>query len=87
MKQYSDECLNYFLKNQMQLFDEKVAETPEEAEDFLEECMAAVLGSLKEVRKYFDECGMDISDMSEEELKGSSEVFSLPDGQYLVVEA
>ena len=29
MYQYSEECLETFLKNQSQLFDEPVAETPE----------------------------------------------------------
>ena len=38
---YSKECIQVFLKEQSRLFDESVAETPEEAEEFLEECMAA----------------------------------------------
>ena len=37
MYEYDEECLNVFLKNQGQLFDEPVAETPEEAEAFLED--------------------------------------------------
>ena len=37
---YSKECVETFLKQQGQLFDEPVAETYEEAEEFLEECMA-----------------------------------------------
>ena len=36
---YSKECVETFLKQQGQLFDEPVAETYEEAEEFLEECM------------------------------------------------
>ena len=35
---YSKACVETFLKNQGQLFDEPVAETYEEAEEFLEEC-------------------------------------------------
>ena len=31
---YSKESIDTFLKNQLQLLDEKVAETPEEAEEF-----------------------------------------------------
>ena len=50
MNEYSDECILTFLKNQGQLFSEPVAETMEEAEAFLEDCMAAVVDSLKEVR-------------------------------------
>ena len=50
MNGYSEECLKTFLKNQGQLFDEPVAENLEEAEAFLEDCMAVVVDSLKEVR-------------------------------------
>ena len=83
---YDEECLRVFLKKQSQLFDEPVAETLEEAEAFLEDCMAAVVDSLDEVREYFDENGADISDMSDEELEEASEVFALPSGRYLIVE-
>ena len=49
MHEYDDAVLECFLENQLQLFPENVAETPEEAEDFLEECMAVVVDSLDEV--------------------------------------
>lgn len=86
MYEYDEECLKVFLKKQLQLFDEPVAETLDEAEAFLEDCMAVVVNSLKEVRAYFDENGTDISDMSDEDLEEASEVFALPSGKYLVVE-
>ena len=86
MYEYDEECLQIFLKKQLQLFDEPVAESIDEAEAFLEDCMAVVLKSLKEVREYFDENGADISHMSDEELEDASEVFALPSGRYLVVE-
>lgn len=86
MYEYDDEVLRVFLKKQLQLFDEPVAETMEEAEAFLEDCMAAVVDSLDEVIEYFDENGMDISDMSEDEIEEASEVFALPSGRYLIVE-
>ncbi|MGI6007389.1 MAG: glyoxalase [Ruminococcus sp.] len=86
MQEYSEECLKIFLDNQEQLFDEPVAETLEEAEAFLEDCMAAVVGSLDEVREYMEESGMDVQSMSDEELEEASEVFPLPGGQYLIVE-
>lgn len=86
MYEYSEECLNVFLKKQTQLFDEVVAETLEEAETFLEECMAVVVESLEEVRDYFDENGADVDGMSLDELEEASEVFTLPSGQYLIVE-
>lgn len=86
MNEYSEECLLTFLKKQTQLFDEPVAETMEAAEAFLEDCMAVVVDSLDEVREYFDENGLDVSSMSQDELEDASEVFPLPNGQYLIVE-
>lgn len=86
MYEYDEECLKIFLKNQGQLFDERVAETMEEAEAFLEDCMAVVVDSIEEVRDYFDESGADIEGMSDDELEEASEVFLLPNGQYLIVE-
>ena len=50
MYEYDEDCLKVFLKNQSQLFDEPVAETLEEAEAFLEDCMAVIVDSLQEVR-------------------------------------
>ncbi|HIS27285.1 MAG TPA: glyoxalase [Candidatus Pullilachnospira intestinigallinarum] len=86
MNGYSKECLETFLKNQGQLFDEPVAETLQEAEEFLEDCMAVVVNSKKEVRRWLDESGMDVEGMSDEELLSASEVFPLPDGAFLIVE-
>ena len=53
MNEYDEECLLTFLKKQSQLFDEPVAETMEEAEAFLEDCMAVGVESLGEGREYF----------------------------------
>ncbi|MCB7302947.1 glyoxalase [Bariatricus massiliensis] len=86
MYEYDEECLRTFLKMQSQLFDEPVAETLEEAEAFLEDCMAVVVESIEEVREYFEESGADVEGMSNEELEEASEVFPLPNGQYLIVE-
>ena len=86
MYEYDEDCLKVFLKNQSQLFDEPVAETLEEAEAFLEDCMAVIVDSLQEVREYFEENGADVDGMSDEELEEASEVFALPGGQYLVAE-
>ena len=86
MNGYSEECLRTFLKEQGKLFDEPVAENLEEAEAFLEDCMAAVVDSLEEVREYFEEEGVDVDGMAPEDLEEVSEVFPLPDGKYLIVE-
>ena len=86
MNEYDEECLLTFLKKQSQLFDEPVAETMEEAEAFLEDCMAVVVDSLDEVREYFEESGADVENMDAEELKEASEVFPLSGGRYLIVE-
>lgn len=86
MSDYSEICLKTFLKDQEKLFDEPVAENLEEAEAFLEDCMAVVVDSLDEVREYFEEEGVDVDGMTPEELEEASEVFPLPDGTYLIVE-
>ncbi len=86
MSDYSEICLKTFLKDQGKLFDEPVAENLEEAEAFLEDCMAVVADSLDEVREYFEEEGVDVDGMTPEDLEEASEVFPLPDGKYLIVE-
>lgn len=83
---YTEECINTFLEKQGQLFPQPVAESFEEAEAFLEDCMAAVVDSIDEVREYLDDMGADVEGMSDEELEEASEVFTLPDGKYLIVE-
>lgn len=84
---YDEVCLDAFLEQQGKLFKETVAENREEAEAFLEDCMAIVVKNLKEVQEYFKEEGADIAGMSREELADAAEVFALPDGRYLIVEA
>ena len=86
MYEYDEECLKAFLKNQGRLFDEPVAETLEEAEAFLEDCMAAVVDSIEEVRQFLSEEGLDVGGMSAEELEEASEVLAIPNGKYLIVE-
>ncbi len=86
MYEYDEECLQVFLDKQGQLFDEPIAETLEEAEAFLEDCMAIVVDSIQEVSNYFQEEGVDVDGMSLEELEEASEVFALPSGKYLIVE-
>ena len=86
MYEYDEECLKTFLEKQLQLFDEPVAETLEEADEFLDDCMAAVVDSVAEVREYFEESGADVDGMSDEELLDAAEVFAIPDGRFLIVE-
>lgn len=86
MYEYDEECLKTFLKNQAQLFDEPVAESLEEAEAFLEDCMAVVVDSIEEVKEFLEEEGVDVEGMSMEEIEEASEVFSIPGGRYLIVE-
>ena len=86
MNEFDEECLNVFLENQSQLFEEAVAETLEDAEAFLEDCMAVVVENIDEVKEFLEEEGMDIQGMSDEELEEAAEVFALENGQYLIVE-
>ena len=86
MSAFSEQDLQIFLDHQLQLFPEPVAETQEEAEYFLEDCMAIVCKNKKEVKQYFEEEGVDLCGMSAEELLEQPEV-ALPGGRYLIVEA
>ena len=87
MAEFSTICLNTFLENQDRLFDESVAETLEEAEAFLEDVMACVVDSIDDVRDYLEESGMDVDGMTDDEIEDAAEVFALPGGGYLIVEA
>ena len=86
MHEYDDVVLQCFLDNQGQLFPEPVANSLEEAEAFLEEVMAIVVSSPKEVWEYFDEQGVDIEGADEEEILTADEIFDIGDGRYLIVE-
>ena len=86
MPDFDDEVVKCFLEKQLKLFPEPVAETMEEAQNFLEECMAVVVNSPKEVWEYFDEEGVDVEGMDEEEILDADEVVEVGDGRYLIVE-
>lgn len=86
MPEFDKVVLDAFLEKQSQLFDEEVAQTREEAEAFLEDCMAVVVNSPKEVWEYFEETGVDMEGADEEEILSADEVFEVGDGRYLIVE-
>ena len=86
MHEFDDVVLQCFLDNQEQLFPEPVVDSLEEAEAFLEECMAIVVNSPKEVWEYFDEQGIDMEGADEEEILSADEIFDIGDGRYLIVE-
>ncbi len=83
---FDEKVLQCFLENQSQLYPEPVAETPEEAEAFLEDCMAVVVDSIREVWEFFEEEGIDTEDADEESILEADEVFEIGDGRYLIVE-
>lgn len=85
MNIYDDEVLRTFLDHQLQLFPEPVAETLEEADEFLDDCMATVVDNADEAMEYLGD-NMDITDLTEKELEETPEVFALEDGRYLIVE-
>lgn len=85
-QEYDDAVLDCFLEKQEQLFPEPVAETREEAECFLEDCMAMVAETPAEVLAYFDEAGADIEGETKESILEADEVFEVGDGRYLIVE-
>ncbi len=85
MGEYDDDVLRTFLDKQGQLFDEDVARTPQEAAAFLEDCMAVVVDSEDEVFVYLEENGMDVSETGD--VDDIAEVFRVPGGRFLIVEA
>lgn len=86
MHEFDDAVLECFLENQLQLFPENVAETYEEAEEFLEDCMAVVVNSVDEVIEFFEEEGIDMDGATDDEILEASEVFDVGDGRYLIVQ-
>lgn len=87
MHEFDDAVLQCFLDNQGQLFpEEDVASNLEEAEAFLEECLAVVVNSLDEVWEFFEEEGIDVEEMDKEKILEADEVFDIGDGRYLIVE-
>lgn len=79
---YDKIVLETFIKNQGQLFDESVADTIEEADDFLDMMMATVVENKRQVEQYFGDGEVDI----EGDILDAAEVFAIPDGRYLIVE-
>ena len=86
MDKHIDECAKVFLRDQKQLFDEPVAYDLEEAKEFLEDCMAVYCKDIKELREVMDDEGMDVADLSNEQLLEQLEVFKLDNGGYFFVE-
>lgn len=86
MDKHIDECAKVFLRDQKQLFDEPVAYDLDEAKEFLEDCMAAYCKDIKELREVMDDEGMDVSELSNDELLEQLEVFKLDNGGYFFVE-
>jgi hypothetical protein len=86
MPDYDDAVLKCFLDNQSQLFPEPVANTLDEAKDFLEESMAVVVESVDEVIEYFEDAGVDMEGAMDDEILEADEVFDIGDGRYLILE-
>lgn len=83
MREFDDAVLECFLDKQEQLYPEPVAETLDEADGFLTDCMAVVVNSADEVLEYFEEEGLDADG---EDILEADEVFEIGDGRYLIVE-
>ncbi|MBQ0042935.1 MAG: glyoxalase [Lachnospiraceae bacterium] len=86
MDVFDNAVLDAFLEKQGQLYEEKVAETREEALEFLDMVMAVVVDNADEVWEYFDEEGVDMDGADRKEILNADEVFEVGDGRYLIVE-
>jgi hypothetical protein len=82
---YDKKALQVFLNDQGKLFDEPVAESLEEADEFLDDCCAVIENSRKDALSYMKD-NLDCEGMSDAEILDSAEVFDLGDGRYLIVE-
>lgn len=87
MQQITKVAAQFFLDNQNRLYDMPVAENIDEAMEFLEDCMAMVFEDLKELKAYWKEEGVDMMELTDQEILESLEVFKMPDGRILLVEA
>ena len=83
---YDEKVLKCFLDNQLQLYPQPVANTLDEARDFLEECLAVVVDSVEEVLEFFEEEGIDVEGLEDESILEADELFDVGDGRYLIVE-
>ena len=84
--EYDEAVLDAFLEQQEKLFPEPVAESREEADDFLSDSMAVVVDSIEEAIEYLEELGMDVAGMEEDDIAEAEEVFAVGDGRYLIVD-
>ncbi len=75
----------FFLKNQQSMFGRQVAGTIDEAVEFLEDSMAQIFDDIAELKEYWEEMGMDMEGMTDEELLDPAEVMKLPDGKLLLI--
>lgn len=85
MSNLDEMCAKIFLENQEQLFPKPVADNIDEAMEFLEDCYAQVFDSKDELIEYLEDEGIDYQD--EEDITEALEVFVLPDGRLMYVEA
>ena len=85
MQELDNMSAEVFLKEQGKLFPKPVAENVDEAMEFLEDCFASVFEDENELKEYLEEEGIDFD--SEEDITEELEVFKLPDGRLLYVEA
>ncbi len=83
---YDEKVLKAFLKDQTKLFPKPVAETMEEADEFLADCLAVVVNSKNAVWDYFEDEGADVSEFSKDSIVTADEVFIVGDGRFLIVE-
>jgi len=87
MPDFDDAVLQCFLDKQGQLFpEEDVCFDLESARDFLEENLAVVVDSAKEVILFFEDEGLDIDGLTEDNILDADEVFEVGDGRFLIIE-
>ena len=85
MSEIDSICAEVFYENQEQLFPKPVVTSIDEAQDFLADSMAQVFDDKAELLEFMKDEGVDITEY--DDVSEALEVFALPDGRYLYVEA
>lgn len=85
--EFDNLVLDVFIEKQLKLYPQKVAESREEANEFLIDCGAFVASDLNDLWRYFEEEGLDTDGLTRKDIATADEVFDIGDGRFLVVEA
>ena len=83
---YDDKIAEAFLEKQLQLYPEEVAYDIDEAKEFLEDSMAVIADSIRDVEDYLEDVGVDTEGLKTAEILQMPEIIEVGDGRYIILE-